>query len=241
NVAEPGALLEVDDGDGIVVLVGDIEDLAGRVLGKQFRIGTGGQGVVDLLGLGVDHLNGVVIADGDHHELAIAREFDAARPLADLDGGGDGPFVGIDDRNRVAFFVGNIGRVGPGGARRRQPQRRQGKQAPTPHAKTLRHHFSLHLVSGRSTPSVSSSETWCRKPSCGDTETTIRPSANRIGWRSCRFQSLIVNRWPLKAATEKSGRLMKSNTAFGSPEFVRDAASPTMRTAVHACMSSAVM
>ena len=93
-----GALLEIDDGHRVVVLVGDIEHLAGRVLGEQFGIGTGGQGVDDLPGLGVDHLDGVVIADGDHHELAVARELDAARALADLDGLGHGPFVGIDDR-----------------------------------------------------------------------------------------------------------------------------------------------
>ena len=65
----------------------------------------------------------------------------------------------------------------------------------------------------------------------------MRPSTSRMGWRSCRFQSRSVSRWPLKAATEKSGPLRKSNTAFGSPELVRDAASPIMRTAVQACMS----
>ena len=50
----------------------------------------------------------------------------------------------------------------------------------------------------------------------------MRPSTSRIGWRSCRFQSRRVSRWPLKAATEKSGPLRKSNTVFGSPELVRD-------------------
>ena len=79
----------------------------------------------------------------------------------------------------------------------------------------LRLQCSLHLVSGRSTPSVSSSETWCRKPSCGETETIMRPSASRIGWRSCRFQSRKVRGWPLKAASEKSGPLMKSNSRLG--------------------------
>ena len=79
------------------------------------------------------------------------------------------------------------------------------------------------------------------KPSCGETETTMRPSTSRMGWRSCKFQSRSVSRWPLNAATEKSGRLRKSNTAFGSPELVRDVASPIMRAAVQACMSSAVM
>jgi hypothetical protein len=42
------------------------------------------------LGRGVDHLDRVVVADRDQHELAVPGEFDAARPLADLDGFGDG-------------------------------------------------------------------------------------------------------------------------------------------------------
>src|SRR5258707_621964 len=40
---------------------------------------------------------------------------------------------------------------------------------------------------------------------------------------------------------EKSGPLRKSSTIFRSLEFTREAASPIMRAAVHACMSSAVM
>ena len=80
------ALFEIDHGHRVVVLVGDIEHLAGGVLGEQFRVGPGGQGVDHRLRLGVDHLDGVVVADRDHHELAVARELDAARPLADLDG-----------------------------------------------------------------------------------------------------------------------------------------------------------
>ncbi len=97
---------------------------------------------------------------------------------------------------------------------RARPPFRNSK-AMTPHTQSILLHCSLHLVSGRSTPSVSSSETWCRKPSCGETETTMRPSTSRIGWRSCRFQSRRVSRWPLNAAMEKSGPLRKADTAFG--------------------------
>ena len=45
DVAEADALLEIDDRDGVVVLVGDVEDLAVGVLGEQFRIGSRGQGI----------------------------------------------------------------------------------------------------------------------------------------------------------------------------------------------------
>ena len=147
-------------GHRVVVLVGDIEHLAGGILGEQFRIGAGGQGVHHLLGLGVDHLDGVVVADRDHHELAVAGELDAARPLADLDGLGDGPVVGIDHRDRVALLVRDIGDEGRARARGREPQRRARKAGNDATCANLSaHHCSLHLVSGRSTPSVSSSET----------------------------------------------------------------------------------
>ena len=118
------ALFEIDDRDRVVVLVGDVEDLAGGVLHEQFGIGTGGQGVHHLLGRGIDHLNGVVVADRDQHELAVPGELDAARPLADLDGFGDGPRVGIDHRDRVALFVRHIGDEGPRGRGARKPDSR---------------------------------------------------------------------------------------------------------------------
>ena len=71
NVAEARALLEIDDRHRVVVLVGDIENLAGGILGEQFGIGAGGQGVHHLSGCGVDHLDRVVVADRDQHELAV--------------------------------------------------------------------------------------------------------------------------------------------------------------------------
>ena len=37
DVADASALLEIDDGDRVVVLVGDVEDLAGGILGEQLR------------------------------------------------------------------------------------------------------------------------------------------------------------------------------------------------------------
>ena len=76
-------------------------------------------------------------------------------------------------------------------------------------------YFSTHLVSGWSTPSVSSSETWCRKPSCGEVDTTERPSPRKIGCRSCQFHLRNVSFWPLKAAIEKSSARMKASIFAG--------------------------
>src|SRR5438552_2244346 len=163
DVPHADAILEVDDGDRVVVLVGDIEEFAGGILREQFRIGAGGQAVHHLLGRGIDQLDLVVVADRDQHELAIPREFDTARTLADLDGVGDGPFVGVDHRYGVALLIRYIRDEGRGGRRGREPHSHSGKQTPTPHplSPNLQQRllqFSLHLVSGRSTPSVSSSE-----------------------------------------------------------------------------------
>ena len=79
---------------------------------EQLGIGAGWQLVDHLLAGGVDHLDGVVVTDCDQHEFAVPGEFDAARPLADLDGFDDSPFVGIDNRNGVALFVLHIGDEG---------------------------------------------------------------------------------------------------------------------------------
>src|SRR5689334_11062770 len=79
-VTDARALFEVDDRDRIVVLIGNVKDLAGGILYEQFRVGAGGQAVDHLLARGINHLNGVVVADRDHHELAVPGELDAARP-----------------------------------------------------------------------------------------------------------------------------------------------------------------
>jgi hypothetical protein len=112
DVTDADTLFEIDDRHCVVVLIGDIEGFAGGVLGEQFRIGTGGQGVHHLLGRSVDDLDGIVVADRNHHELTIPGEFNAARPLADLDGLGDGPDVGIDHRHGVALLIRYIGKEG---------------------------------------------------------------------------------------------------------------------------------
>ena len=121
----------------------------------------------------------------DEHQRVVLAQRDAARALADLDGPRHLELVEVDDRDRIALLVGDVGgrrlaRPESGAKAARRRARRRARQA---------FQWSLHLVSGWSKPSVSSSDTWCRKPSCGETETVPRPSVSRIGWRSCWFQS----------------------------------------------------
>ena len=49
------------------------------------------------------------------------------------------------------------------------------------HANIFQPVIYRHFVSGLSIPSVSSSDTWWRNPSCGETETLLRPSNSKIG------------------------------------------------------------
>src|SRR5262249_3300998 len=106
----------------------------------------------------------------------------------------DGEFVGIYHADGIALLVRDVGgegaRLAPdededahaeqaiacaGEAATPLPQR-------TSDAGLLRHgYLRQHWLSGRSIPSVSSSETWCRNPSCGETETIILPSLRRMG------------------------------------------------------------
>ena len=126
NVARACALFNIDDGDGVVVLVGDVENLASLVLDKEFRIGPRGQGVCHLLSGGIDHLDGVIVADRNQHEFAVLREFDAAWTLADFDGFDNGPLIGIDHRNSVALFIRHIGDEGADGQGASEPDGNSG-------------------------------------------------------------------------------------------------------------------
>src|SRR5207244_3740541 len=59
-------------------------------------------------------------------------------------------------------------------------------------------HPIRHFVSGLSNPSVSSSENWCRnRPGGGETETSERASASRIGWRNWPSHERKLSRAPL--------------------------------------------
>src|SRR3974377_1107101 len=80
------ARVDVDNGDGIVILVRDIEELASGIQGEEFGVGPGWEVASHLLRLGIDDLDGVVVASRDDYILAVLRHHDAARALANFDG-----------------------------------------------------------------------------------------------------------------------------------------------------------
>jgi hypothetical protein len=118
DFAEPGPPRDVDDRDGVVVLVRHVEDVAGGVRDEQFGVGAWRQRIDDPVAGGIDHLDGVVVTDRHEDVFLILGESDAARPLADLDGFEHLPRGGIDHGDRVALLVRNISLVGAGLDRR---------------------------------------------------------------------------------------------------------------------------
>ena len=135
---------------------------------QRERSGSGPDGrVADHRRFWIDDLDGVVIAGADQDFAAVLGDRDAARALPDR----TVLTVFIWSRsitlNGIVALVCDIGQCrsmpAPVGHERQQ---RQGQPCRNPR------HYSLHRVSGRSKPSVSSSVTWCRKPGCGETETT---------------------------------------------------------------------
>jgi hypothetical protein len=82
------------------------------------------QRIDHLVGAGINHLDGVVVADRDEDVFLVFGVRNAARPLADLDRLYYLPFVRIDDRDGVALLVRDI-------MRRRYMPRRQSPRKTT--------------------------------------------------------------------------------------------------------------
>ena len=168
--------------DVAVVLVGDVDALALVVDVEQLGIGTGVHAADDFQRLGVDDVELVVVADANHDLLEVGRDGDAAWALAGGDGLDHLQRFGIEHRDRVVFLVGNENGVG---RRRRADEQRQGKDNKKPSHHLLPFFGTAlgirHFVSGSSKPSVSVRYFGCRKPSCGEIDTSARGPASRIG------------------------------------------------------------
>ena len=110
-----------------VVFVRDEQELPVRAQAQLLRVGAGRQ-LADLLqGFRVDNRDRIVVAGANEHLRAVLAERDAARPLAGLDGARDLELVDIDDRDRIALLVGDVGGHRPGrrkGAEARQKRER---------------------------------------------------------------------------------------------------------------------
>jgi hypothetical protein len=103
---------QIDSRQQRVVLVGDERELAVGTQPYLFGIGAGGQIADAIQGFGVDDGDGVVVAEADIEQLLILRQRDPARALADLDRLDRRESVEIDDGDRIALLVGDIGGVG---------------------------------------------------------------------------------------------------------------------------------
>ena len=150
DLADRGALFHVDDGHHRVVFIGDVERFAGWIERELLGIGPRRQLSGVGAGLGVEHLDHVIVADRDENKLAVAGHFDAARPLPGLDGRHRLHLVGIDHRDRIAFFVGDIGQEGGSGIdREKEPE--QGKACHRDGAQSEHGHSPTYQVQKRVT------------------------------------------------------------------------------------------
>src|SRR5690242_15133406 len=166
----------------------------------------------------------VAVAGADVERLSIPRQNYATRALTDGDRLHRGEGSAVDHGDRIVLLVRDVD-----GIRHRDPDGAKGGERRRRYGQPIR-----HFVSGLSTPSVSSSENWCRNPGCGDTDTRERASASRMGWRSWPSHDRKLSRAPLKAASSKRSLRRNGAIVAGSVEFDRAAASPIARTAIQA-------
>ena len=68
------ALFNIDDGNQVVVFVGDVERLAVGMQNQQLGIGARRQRLDELKRFGVVDLNDIVVAGADDHPLAVLRQ-----------------------------------------------------------------------------------------------------------------------------------------------------------------------
>ena len=108
HVRDDRALFNIDDGDKVVVFVGDIKRLAVWMQDQKFRIWTRGQCFDELKRSAVIDLHDVVVARAHDEPFTVLRRHDTARTLANFDCFDDFQLLAVDDRNRVVLLVGDI-------------------------------------------------------------------------------------------------------------------------------------
>src|SRR6516162_1757232 len=96
---------DVDDRHRVVVLIGDIEQLAIRALGEKLRIWPRGQRTNDGIAGGIDHLNGVIVAARDENIFLVLGIGDATRPLTNFNCFRHLPGICVDLGDGVAPFI----------------------------------------------------------------------------------------------------------------------------------------
>src|SRR5262249_40205260 len=174
--------------------------------------------------------------------------------LADFDRLHDGEFVGIYHADGVALLVRDIGGEGARlaadhdeDAHAKQPTACPGEAGTSPAQKTrdaprFRHWlFEPALTFGTVDPERIQFGNLMQKCFLWRDRNDHSAVAQKNGLTKLKIQSRSVNRRPLNAAKAETGPLRKSSMTFESAERVLDAPSPIIRTAVHACMSRAVI
>src|SRR5262245_8425318 len=125
DLRHPGVLFDVHGGHEVVVLVGDVERVAGWMQDEELGVLPGPQGFHELHGLGVVDLHIVVVAGADQQPFVVLRQGHAARALTDLDRLDDLELGAVDDADRVVLLVRDVDGIGARSRREQQPGREQ--------------------------------------------------------------------------------------------------------------------
>jgi hypothetical protein len=115
HFAQHFAALDVHDGHERVVLVGDVDDLAGRIERHQLGIGAGFELARHFQRLGIDDIHDVAVAGSNEELLEVGAEHDAARAPGDLDRLDRLERLAVQHRDRVVLFVRDENRPGGSG------------------------------------------------------------------------------------------------------------------------------
>ena len=94
-------------------------DIAVRMHGKRFRVGTGGYLLHDLKGAGIDHADGVFLTQRHVEVRPVRGKANTARAVADVNRGLHFVGAAINNRHRIAALVGDknaVTRLCPGRA-----------------------------------------------------------------------------------------------------------------------------
>src|SRR5262249_48157686 len=125
------AALDVHDGDEVVVLIGDIKQLAGRIEREVFRVSSARQGAHDLVGAKIEHFDVIAVAGANVERLLVFREQDAARALAYGDRLQRLEARAVDNGDRVVLLVRHIDSVGRRNRDRKVETPQQGGTSPS--------------------------------------------------------------------------------------------------------------
>src|SRR5271163_1222009 len=115
NLAQRQPFVDVDDRHHRVVFIGDVQPLPGGIERELLGVRTRWQLPDVLIGLRVEDLDGVVVAERHEYRFSVPGNRYSARALSGRNRRDGFHLVGVDDGDGIALFVRNEGEKGRSG------------------------------------------------------------------------------------------------------------------------------